>query len=514
MVGFTRSKLFRDSDKVPTAENFQSSTDIAGRSESVLLPKDALPRLVQRHTNCGTGGDLSLASIAAFTPNGEGAEHGPHSKDQHSRGTNKTNLACLYQRITGSPRAATISSLLEHAMSSESADQDEKIYPKDHPRSTVVSHDFRVVNRREKPAFVVSSRNATERTPHAPQIKRNRSMSNHLCDWSSECPSVEHLLDPNRKSGVTGTDVYPKPPFKKMSRPSPDSKTLDVVDVEIEGFQRMQQWFPDIHTVQQIPMKTENIRKSLSRDPVQTDAFGRRLDYRPDSDIGALRKLPGEIRNRVYRYALLEEGPVKVDMARDTRQGQTLAAQRSCSQGACVHTKLSHVLPIAATCRQIHWEATAIFCGENTSFEFDTKTVRNACVGNYLRSLGCYADLIRSFEFLLKLPIMVQHPNSSPSWARDAILRFVLTRSSAKTGDHPGPPELRLKADVTQEICYCGLQTLVSKLNTEKLPVGRAVRNFADSEELSDLVWRCNKNNRPVQFLPRCECCGEWSILS
>ena len=108
---------------------------------------------------------------------------------------------------------------------------------------------------------------------------------------------------------------------------------------------------------------------------------------RPLSNMGLFAKLPGELRNRLYRLTLLTptiEEPFLITMQPAT-----------CSLGPCVHAKLPTAVPgLLSSCQQIRQEAMPIFCTENV-FKFDTNTVRDRCTANWVRALGHYGSLVR-----------------------------------------------------------------------------------------------------------------------
>ncbi|KAK3719314.1 hypothetical protein LTR37_004533 [Vermiconidia calcicola] len=117
----------------------------------------------------------------------------------------------------------------------------------------------------------------------------------------------------------------------------------------------------------------------------QGSSHQREIDHNvPLSIMGFFASLPGELRNRIYRLALVEpSGPFNIIMQPGT-----------CSLGPCSHMKLPTAVPgVLSSCRQIRYEAMPIFCAENR-FKFDAKTVKERCTANWLRALGRYARLI------------------------------------------------------------------------------------------------------------------------
>lgn len=137
----------------------------------------------------------------------------------------------------------------------------------------------------------------------------------------------------------------------------------------------------------------------------------------------------------------------------------------TCSTGTCIHTKASANLPgIASTCKQLRWEAAPIFFTENVAgFEFDDGTVQQCCVGNYLRSLGSYVDMIPKFSFLLKRPI----------WRGDTFVRWGIYRFTLISPKTSESEDFELKQEevlgkgemAAGKICDCPLRKIVGEIN-------------------------------------------------
>lgn len=262
----------------------------------------------------------------------------------------------------------------------------------------------------------------------------------------------------------------------------------------------MEEWFPDIPGRDTMTPDAEDRDVEMPDPSINSpDAPTKTFDDAPGcptSNIGIFSKLPGEIRNRIYRLAVTEpeSKPVSVEMKPGT-----------CTHGACLHSKVSINMPgIASTCRQLRWEVAPIFLAENTGFAFDDEVVRQCCVNNYLRTLGSYVDLIKQFSFKLKRSI----------WQRDAFVKyltytFTLTPPSAEDEDFA----LEQHEEGDQDICQCQLNQLVSSMNKRKhsegVSVGKLVQEFVDSEEFADFVWRAHKTKQWTSHLPKCKKCGE-----
>lgn len=205
----------------------------------------------------------------------------------------------------------------------------------------------------------------------------------------------------------------------------------------------------------------------------------------PKSDMGLFASLPGELRNRIYRFALVEgdRKPFTVTMEPET-----------CNLGACIHMRLPTALPgILSTCAQIRAEAMPIFIAEN-SFKFDAEVVKARCVANWLRVIGHYGCL------LSKVVLDVV------SWEVPANLRMT---STAKMGVHyemtlrwkTWPSDrwslmvdegIRSKASKEVEV----LEGYVWTLN-EEIGKGKAkeevLRAFVWSDWLANCVYLCRK---------------------
>ena len=135
--------------------------------------------------------------------------------------------------------------------------------------------------------------------------------------------------------------------------------------------------------------------------------------------------------------------------------------------------------------------------------------VHQCCVGNFLRSIGDYADLIPEFQFTLKRPI----------WNRDSFVEyathiFTLSLSKGDAGDDDTSSSvwrLSQHEDGGRVVCQCALDILVEKVNDQMptKPNGQAAIDFADSEEFADFVWRMRKSKQWPQYLKLCKECKQ-----
>lgn len=110
--------------------------------------------------------------------------------------------------------------------------------------------------------------------------------------------------------------------------------------------------------------------------------------------------IPGEIRNRIYRFSLLD----KYDGVSITIK----MVPNTCAIGKCLHSEARTALPgLLTTCRQIRSEAASIYFCENHCFQFDDQVVQQGCVPNWFRCIGEYISEIRQMHFAMKRPRVV-----------------------------------------------------------------------------------------------------------
>ena len=193
----------------------------------------------------------------------------------------------------------------------------------------------------------------------------------------------------------------------------------------------------------------------------------------PQSDMGLLGRLPGELRNHVFRLALV---------------GSVIEPQAdaSCSTGVCKHMLVSSTAPgIASSCHQLRHEVLPIWCGEN-SFHFEAGLVRNRCAGNFIRSLGeRNAGLIG--KVTLEVLVCPVH-GAAETVSREIAVECPVSRKDCKFevtfGDQIPKPK----------ITASGIGNVMGKINEEGR-TGRGARLawLVGSDELADLVFKCKK---------------------
>lgn len=195
------------------------------------------------------------------------------------------------------------------------------------------------------------------------------------------------------------------------------------------------------------------------------------------SNMGLFDKLPGELRNYIYRLAFVpEEQPVLIS-------GSDLI----CGTGACVHRLASVAAPaIASTCQQIRNELMPIFCAEN-SFRFDAVMVRNRCVGNWARSLNTYARMVRK----VTLEILVLNRDYATG-GTDSLLCDLVVQCPAGSPDK----DFELTFDdklLCDKNAVSALEDLVDRLNDGEAGAASKLSFILGSDELAELVYRCRK---------------------
>ncbi|KAK3697952.1 hypothetical protein LTR37_017176 [Vermiconidia calcicola] len=222
----------------------------------------------------------------------------------------------------------------------------------------------------------------------------------------------------------------------------------------------------------------------------QTQAYPHRGENDHDvplSNMGFFASLPGELRNRIYRLALVKpHGPFNIVMQPGT-----------CSLGPCTHMKLPTAVPgVLSSCRQIRYEAMPIFCAENT-FKFDAKTVKERCTANWLRALGPYARLIASS---VSIEIIVWE-DTSPTNFEKVGRPYVMTIENQAPSDgiilDYGGFILRLEGQIQAKApdeCAKVFKHVV-KLNERFGQVSREqlLLEFLWSDWMAELVFRCGK---------------------
>lgn len=200
--------------------------------------------------------------------------------------------------------------------------------------------------------------------------------------------------------------------------------------------------------------------------------------------MGIFARLPGELRNRVYRLALVEpDGPFMI-----------VAKSTSCSRGPCSHQKLPVVLPgILSACQQMRYEAMPIFFAEN-SFKFDARTVSQRCTANLLRAIHSSARLITR----VILEIFVSSRDMTIAEYTEIRRPYELRIDCASTPQ----PHFRVESDMAistrvREIAAVMLHSArldVRAKAGEKME--KLLLEFVWSDILADLCFACSKRPR------------------
>lgn len=200
----------------------------------------------------------------------------------------------------------------------------------------------------------------------------------------------------------------------------------------------------------------------------------------PLSNMGVFAKLPGELRNRIYRLSLAEA-------ARHHYQSEP----GTCSLGPCKHMKLTSCVPgLLSTCRQIRYEAMSTFCSENT-ISFDSGLVRDRCVANWLRTLGPFGRLIPKLE----LNVLVWKP-ISPNREKKIGYAYSLT-IECPAGQLNGefrisiPKSMRVKDGPGCKRLESHIEDLNKRVGEEAHE--KLLLEFVWSDWLAELVYQCKK---------------------
>ncbi|KAI6898783.1 hypothetical protein KC318_g7633 [Hortaea werneckii] len=208
--------------------------------------------------------------------------------------------------------------------------------------------------------------------------------------------------------------------------------------------------------------------------------------------MGLLARLPGEMRNSIYRYALVEPSDPITGHPEPVRlSGSDLI----CGRGPCVHGNPRGAAPgIASTCRQIRKEVLGIWVGEN-EFVFDAVMVRNRCAGNWVKGLGSYACLLKKVR--LEIQVLVR-PASSGAQGQCTTQEKVEIGVELPAGRDDGRFEMWVEGKVPSKGKdeEKGLREKVDGLNEGGDGVQGQAGNLAVllySEELAELVFKCRK---------------------
>lgn len=189
------------------------------------------------------------------------------------------------------------------------------------------------------------------------------------------------------------------------------------------------------------------------------------------SNMGLLNRLPGELRNQIYRDLLVSPDITLIE-----------CREAACSRGACEHAKISNLIPLACTCQQIRYEAVPIFCAEN-KFKFNEPMVRNRCVANWVESMGSVAKLIP--KIVLQIELRHRSPPHPVSYIETLDLEMTWPSGRVEILYPEAIPEKNKE--------FSGLDELVDKLNAKRGALQERLIAITRSDELSDLAWRCRK---------------------
>lgn len=339
-------------------------------------------------------------------------------------------------------------------------------------------------------------------------ISEERRKDELWVDPSIPLPSVAKLL----KGPDFQTQHHPRhsksetiPLPKDLRGQSRELKKLRSTGVWINGtldeqVQQMDFWFPSIDTDASPAHKKAKVQpttttfRSRGKSKKSTEEIVYQDTPCPTSDIGILSKLPGELRNRIYRMATLSSDPIRVEQP-----------YRTCGIGRCLHAKVSYNVPgIAQTCKQLRWEALPIYLAENPAVQFDAGTTYDSCTLRFMESLGHYADLIPKYTFILQRPI----------WILDSFQEYANYHFSITTPKRGGRGQYMLEQweSAGRKICQCAMEKLVKNLNEEKdmdTPNGKAMLKMMDDDDFSDFVWRMKKSKQWPQHLAKCPKCKE-----
>ncbi|KAI7160473.1 hypothetical protein KC349_g3448 [Hortaea werneckii] len=226
--------------------------------------------------------------------------------------------------------------------------------------------------------------------------------------------------------------------------------------------------------------------------PLRVDGKGKKAEQFNPSNMGLLARLPGETRNIIYRYALVEPLDPIIGHPQPVRlSGSDLI----CGRGPCVHGNLRGAAPgIASTCRQIRKEVMGIWVGENEVL-FDAVMVRNRCAGNWVKALGHYACLLKKVR--LEIQVLVRPPSSGAEGLCTKQERVEIG-VELPAGREDGRFEMSIEGKVPSKGKdeEKGLREKVDGLNEGGEGVQGQAGNLAVllySEELAELVFKCRK---------------------
>ena len=208
-------------------------------------------------------------------------------------------------------------------------------------------------------------------------------------------------------------------------------------------------------------------------------------DDPPPSNMGVFARLPGELRNQIYRFALVEPPGTPHTLTMQPGPGPAGPCS-TCDHGPCSHAKLRTGLPgLLNASRQLRTEALPLFLAEN-DFAFDARTTRARCGHGWLATLGPYARLVRGLE--LRVGVRTRQP--------DREFPIGLTRAPGGDGRLLVSIGLTLRERAPKECRR--LKAFVAELNRTMAGcewVERADR-VVWSDLLADLVFRAARTAR------------------
>ncbi|KAI6907601.1 hypothetical protein KC318_g5529 [Hortaea werneckii] len=286
--------------------------------------------------------------------------------------------------------------------------------------------------------------------------------------------------------------------WRKTSRQATPRRYLEDSDspaVILDGAEvaprksKLNRW--EAHQLRQVQARNEE--GGLMPAPLRVDGKkGKEAEQFTPSNMGLLARLPGEMRNVVYRYALVEPSDPITGQPQPVRlSGPDLI----CGRGPCVHRNLSGAAPgIASTCRQIQKEVMGIWVGEN-EFLFDAVMVRNRCAGNWVKALGHYACLLKKVR--LEIQVLVR-PASSGAQGQCTKQESVEIEVELPAGREDGRFEMSVEGKVPSKgkSEEKELREKVECLNEGEGGVQGQAADLAVllySEELAELVFQCRK---------------------
>ncbi|KAI7552151.1 hypothetical protein KC331_g2083 [Hortaea werneckii] len=254
------------------------------------------------------------------------------------------------------------------------------------------------------------------------------------------------------------------------------------------GKSKLNRW--EAHQLRQVQARNEEGGSIPT--PLRVDEKGKKAEQFTPSNLGLFARLPGEMRNFIYRYALVEPLDPLTGHPEPVRlSGSDLI----CGRGPCVHGNLSGATPgIASTCRQIRKEVLGIWVGENEVL-FDAMMVRNRCAGNWVKALGHYACLLKKVR--LEIQVLVRGPSSGVQ-GQCTRQEKIEVGVGLPAGREDGRFEMSIEGKVPSKGKHeeKGLREKVECLNEGGDGVQGQAGNLAVllySEELAELVFKCRK---------------------